>query len=88
MEEDSLAHTLKEIVTRTIPSPRYARYFEQHLQIYLSRMGNYPPRYLSPTLPPDMQGFTPYPELPPSTFVMSQWACRCGVWCIFFGGTR
>lgn len=43
-EEGSLAHTLQEIVSRTIPSPRFARFFEQHLQIYLSRMGNYPPR--------------------------------------------
>lgn len=44
LEEDSLAHTLKEIVKRTLPCPRYARYFEMHLQLYLSRMGNYPPR--------------------------------------------
>lgn len=43
-EEGSLANTLQEIVSRTIPSPQYARFFEQHLQIYLSRMGNYPPR--------------------------------------------
>lgn len=43
-EEDGLAHTLREIVSKTIPSPPYARYFEHHLQIYLSSLGNYPPR--------------------------------------------
>lgn len=44
LEEDSLAHTLKEIVKRTLPCPRFARYFEMYLQVFLSRMGNYPPR--------------------------------------------
>ena len=43
-EEGGLAHTLREIVSKTIPSPPYARYFEQHLQMYLSCLGNYPPR--------------------------------------------
>lgn len=44
MEEGSLACTLREIVKRALPSPPYASYFEMHLQIYLSRMGKYPPR--------------------------------------------
>ena len=44
-EQGSLASTLQEIVKKTIPNPHYARYFERHLQIYLSRLGAYPARY-------------------------------------------
>lgn len=39
-----LAYTLKAIVKATIPSPRYVRYHERHLQRFLSRLGAAPPR--------------------------------------------
>lgn len=42
--EEGLADTLKEIVKRTVPSPLYAKYHEQHLQRFLSRLGAYTPR--------------------------------------------
>ncbi len=45
--EEGLADTLKEIVKRTVPSPLYAKYHEQHLQRFLSRLGAYTPRYAS-----------------------------------------
>lgn len=47
--EDGLAETLKEIVKRTVPSPVYAKYHEQHLQRFLSKLGAYTPRQASPT---------------------------------------
>lgn len=42
--EEGLACTLSDIVRRAPPSPPFASYFEAHLQIYLSRLGSYPPR--------------------------------------------
>ncbi len=42
--EEGLADTLKEIVKRTVPSPVYAKYHEQHLQRFLSRLGAYTQR--------------------------------------------
>ncbi|KAL3149277.1 Tetratricopeptide repeat protein 37, variant 2 [Trebouxia sp. C0010 RCD-2024] len=42
--EEGLADTLKEIVKRTVPSPVYAKYHEQHLQRFLSKLGAYTPR--------------------------------------------
>lgn len=42
--EEGLADTLKEIAKRTVPSPLYAKYHEQHLQRFLSRLGAYTPR--------------------------------------------
>lgn len=42
--EEGLADTLKEIVKRTLPSPLYAKYHEQHLQRFLSRLGAYTAR--------------------------------------------
>lgn len=42
--EEGLADTLKEIVKRTTPSPLYAKYHEQHLQRFLSRLGAYTAR--------------------------------------------
>lgn len=43
-EQGGLGDTLKVIVRRTLPCPRYLRYHEQHLQRFLSRLGAYPPR--------------------------------------------
>lgn len=45
--EEGLADTLKEIVKRTVPSPLYAKYHEQHLQRFLSRLGAYTARQAS-----------------------------------------
>ena len=45
MEEGGVGDTLKAIVKRTLPCPKYARYHERHLQRFLSRLGAYPPRY-------------------------------------------
>ena len=44
LEQGGLADTLKEIVGRTIPSPRYVRFHEAHVQRYLSRLKAFPPR--------------------------------------------
>ncbi|EIE19817.1 hypothetical protein COCSUDRAFT_83558 [Coccomyxa subellipsoidea C-169] len=43
-EEGGLADTLKSIVQRTIPNPRYVRFHEAHVQRYLSRLKAFPPR--------------------------------------------
>lgn len=43
-EEGGLADTLKAIVLRTIPNPRYVRFHEAHVQRYLSRLKAFPPR--------------------------------------------
>lgn len=48
--EEGLADTLKEIVKRTVPSPVYAKYHEQHLQRFLSKLGAYTPRQASSLL--------------------------------------
>lgn len=48
--EEGLADTLKEIVKRTVPSPVYAKYHEQHLQRFLSKLGAYTPRQAKPYL--------------------------------------
>lgn len=45
--EEGLADTLKEIVKRTVPSPVYAKYHEQHLQRFLSKLGAYTARQAS-----------------------------------------
>lgn len=45
MEEGSLGDTLRKIVDMTLPSPRYSRYHEAHLQRYLSQLGAHPPQY-------------------------------------------
>ena len=50
--EEGLADTLKEIVKRTVPSPLYAKYHEQHLQRFLSRLGAYTPRQACGTQSP------------------------------------
>ena len=44
LEQGGLADTLKEIVGRTMPSPRYVRFHEAHVQRYLSRLKAFPPR--------------------------------------------
>lgn len=44
LEKGGLADTLKEIVGRTMPSPRYVRFHEAHVQRYLSRLKAFPPR--------------------------------------------
>ena len=44
MEEGGVGDTLKAIVKRTLPCPKYTRYHERHLQRFLSRLGAYPPR--------------------------------------------
>ena len=44
LEKGGLADTLKEIVARTMPSPRYVRFHEAHVQRYLSRLKAFPPR--------------------------------------------
>ena len=41
-----MGDTLKAIVKRTMPNPKYARYHERHLQRFLSRLGSDPPRYV------------------------------------------
>ncbi|BDA46664.1 probable tetratricopeptide repeat protein 37 at C-terminar half [Coccomyxa sp. Obi] len=43
-EEGGLADTLKAIVQRTMPCPRYVRFHEAHVQRYLSRLKAFPPR--------------------------------------------
>ena len=43
-EQGSLGDTLKAIVKRTLPCPRYMKFHEHHLQRFLSRLGAYPPR--------------------------------------------
>lgn len=43
-EEGGLADTLKNIVRRTMPCPRFVRYHEAHVQRYLSRLKAFPPR--------------------------------------------
>ena len=43
-EEGGLADTLKAIVRRTMPCPRFVRYHEAHVQRYLSRLKAFPPR--------------------------------------------
>lgn len=43
-EEGGLADTLKKIVQRTMPCPRYVRFHEAHVQRYLSRLKAFPPR--------------------------------------------
>ena len=48
LEKGGLADTLKEIVGRTMPSPRYVRFHEAHVQRYLSRLKAFPPRCGSP----------------------------------------
>ena len=48
--EEGLADTLKEIVKRTVPSPVYAKYHEQHLQRFLSKLGAYTARQASSVL--------------------------------------
>ena len=48
LEKGGLADTLKEIVGRTMPSPRYVRFHEAHVQRYLSRLKAFPPRCSSP----------------------------------------
>lgn len=50
--EEGLADTLKEIVKRTVPSPLYAKYHEQHLQRFLSKLGAYTPRQAFPLQDP------------------------------------
>mmetsp|Transcript_3540 Transcript_3540/g.10271 ORF Transcript_3540/g.10271 Transcript_3540/m.10271 type:complete len:1007 (-) Transcript_3540:744-3764(-) len=42
--EGGLAQTLQQIVSVTSPSPRFLKYFEQHLQRHLSLLGAYPPK--------------------------------------------
>lgn len=44
-ESGGLGDTLKAIVRRTLPCPRYLSFHEHHLQRFLSRLGAYPPRY-------------------------------------------
>ena len=44
LEKGGLADTLREIVERTLPSPRYVRFHEAHVQRYLSRLKAFPPR--------------------------------------------
>ena len=44
LENGGLADTLKEIVGQTMPSPRYVRFHEAHVQRYLSRLKAFPPR--------------------------------------------
>eukprot|EP00884_Botryococcus_braunii_P003748 jgi/Botrbrau1/13374/Bobra.0194s0006.2 len=46
-EEGSLGDTLRKIVDLTLPSPRYSRYHEAHLQRYLSQLGAHPPQSLA-----------------------------------------
>ena len=48
--EGGLAHTLQQIVDSTMPSPRFVKYHERHIQRHLSLMGNYPPRWVPQTL--------------------------------------
>lgn len=48
LEQGGLADTLREIVGRTMPSPRYVRFHEAHVQRYLSRLKAFPPRYQAP----------------------------------------
>lgn len=43
-EAGGLADTLKAIVSRTMPCPRYVRFHEAHVQRYLSRLKAFPPR--------------------------------------------
>lgn len=43
-EEGGLADTLKAIVRRTMPCPRFVKYHEAHVQRYLSRLKAFPPR--------------------------------------------
>lgn len=43
-EAGGLADTLKGIVSRTMPCPRYVRFHEAHVQRYLSRLKAFPPR--------------------------------------------
>lgn len=50
--EGGLAQTLQQIVSVTSPSPRFLKYFEQHLQRHLSLLGAYPPKYAPPTCQP------------------------------------
>ena len=51
LEKGGLADTLKEIVGRTMPSPRYVRFHEAHVQRYLSRLKAFPPRCVLPRGP-------------------------------------
>lgn len=44
-EQGGLADTLKAIVQRTMPCPRYVRFHEAHVQRYLSRLKAFPPRW-------------------------------------------
>ena len=48
MEEGGMGDTLRAIVQRTMPNPKYARYHERHLQRFLSRLGADPPRCVIP----------------------------------------
>ncbi len=43
-EHGGLADTLKAIVRRTMPCPRFVKYNEAHVQRYLSRLKAFPPR--------------------------------------------
>ena len=52
LEKGGLADTLREIVERTLPSPRYVRFHEAHVQRYLSRLKAFPPRCTLLARPP------------------------------------